>query len=188
MVRRAYPTNMKYLFSITTLVLILASIFTYFTSPDSTSEIPVIRWTTDANPARTVQINEFEKWLVENEHTTEDGKPVCRVKIDSANNDISKLIIQGVSGVGDTILQISHSSRLQQLQAVGLVKNVTAAGKKMGFSPATTWPAIAPQLQIEGKQYMYPANVAAPLLWVNKQTFAKFNQPLPPKRWSFKEF
>ena len=57
------------------LVLAGAGAATLLTEPDMRSDVPVIYWATDPNPARVQQVVDFHDWLVENGHTTPDGKP-----------------------------------------------------------------------------------------------------------------
>lgn len=59
---------MKYLFLITAIVLVSASVATYMSLPSVNSAIPVFYWVTDANPARKEQINLFHRWLIRNDH------------------------------------------------------------------------------------------------------------------------
>jgi multiple sugar transport system substrate-binding protein len=65
---------------------------------------------------------------------------------------------------------------------------VTDDARKLGFDPSYTYPAVGPLIMLEGRQYRFPCNVAVPLYWVNKATFAKYGQPIPPTTWDFDTF
>ena len=54
---------MKRLFLICFLSLATAGMITRLTEPDMGSEVPVIYWATDANPARIEQVDKFHKWF-----------------------------------------------------------------------------------------------------------------------------
>jgi multiple sugar transport system substrate-binding protein len=179
---------MKYLFLVILAVLVAASLGTTLSLPDARSEVPVIYWVTDPNPAREEQIRLFHEWLIENGHVTEDGQPICQLRLDTANRDVTKQIIQGVSGVAGDIFDVGSGAGLQQLHSIGLLRDVTEAAHRLGFDPSYTYPAIESEITLDGRQYMFPCNVATSQLWVNKETFERFNQPLPPKRWTFDEF
>ncbi|HEX7010912.1 MAG TPA: extracellular solute-binding protein [Phycisphaeraceae bacterium] len=114
--------------------------------------------------------------------------PVCLLRLDTANRDVSKQIIQGVSGVAGDIMDITWGAGMQQFHAIGLLRDVTEPAKQLGFDPSKTYPAIEPEITLDGRQYMFPCNVTAPQYWVNVEVFERFSQPLPPKRWTFDEF
>lgn len=62
---------MKYLFLILAVVLVIASVFTGMSMPDANSDVPVIYWVTDANPARTEQVLLFHRWMIKQGHYNE---------------------------------------------------------------------------------------------------------------------
>lgn len=179
---------MKYLFLILLVILTGLSIGTYASYPDNTSEVPVIYWVTDPNPAREQQIRLFHEWLVKNGHVTEDGKPVVEMRVDSANREATKQIIQGVSGVGGDVMDVFSSSGMHYFEQIGLIEDVTDEALAMGFDPSKTYPAMEPEITIDGRQYMFPCNVTSRMLWINKDTFDRFDQPIPPRRWTNEQF
>ena len=179
---------MKFLFLAILGVLLLASAGTYLAAPDTFSPVPVISWVTDKNPAREKQVETFEQWLVDNgltDGTKTDGtpRPGAKLVLDLANRDETKQIMQGVSGVGGDVMDLGGAN-LGYFHAIGLVRDVTDAAQKLGYGPDQTWPAIVPDLTQGGRQYVFPCNVGIRLYWVNKATFAKYGQPVPPRRWT----
>lgn len=115
--------------------------------------------------------------------------PPVEMRLDSASNDLYKKLVQGVSGVaGDVIEGYNGGQQMQFLASGGMLTDVTESAKQYGFTPDRTYPALVPSLYYEGKQYAFPRNVAQVMYWVNKETFAKFNQPLPPARWTIETF
>jgi multiple sugar transport system substrate-binding protein len=187
---------MKHLFLLTLLVLAASTIGTVRHMPEQQSEVPVIYWVTDPNPARVEQVRTFHEWLVKNGYTREDDptKPCVELEIDSANNDISKRIIQCVSRVGGDIMDFwSPSGDMSYFNDMGLVEDVTEVGIRLGFDPSQTWPSMESEITLpDGKggrrQYMFPCNVATSQLWVNCETFRRFGLEVPPARWTFDEF
>jgi multiple sugar transport system substrate-binding protein len=180
---------LKYIFLGISVILSILGFGTYLSYPNTNSEVPVLYWVTDANPARKIQVSAFDDWLVENGYVTEDGKPMMELRIDSGNRDTSKQIIQGVSGVAGDIMDCY----VEQLEAIGLLEDVTESAKKLGFSTDKTYQAIVPSLVARNKkgefrQYGYPCNVASAMLWVNKKTFEKYGMTPPSKRWTLDDF
>ncbi|MEX0652767.1 MAG: ABC transporter substrate-binding protein [Phycisphaeraceae bacterium] len=178
---------MKYLFAILAALLLMASAVIYASYPDLRSEVPVIYWVTDRNPAREQQVATFHRWLVEQGHVTENGDPMVELRLDTGNNDQSKKIIQGVSGVAGDIMD-TGSMDLSYLSQIGILQDVTEVGEEMGFSRGETYEAAASEISVGDRQYGFPCNVTATLLWVNKSTFEKYDQPIPPQRWTLDEF
>lgn len=235
---------MKYLFLAIAALLIGAAFFTARIAPDAGSQVPIIYWVTDANPARQEQVRLFHLWMVQEGHYTEQTLadesdaaaffrrnsstsirriirevnphaqalcdwaedrsvqvtfpqvirlPKAEMKLDMANAEATKKIIQGVSGVGGDIMDQYSGYDLRYFRAVGLNTDVTEAAHRLKFDLSTTYPAIEPELALrdangELRQYQYPCNVNATMLFVNQATFRQHGQPLPPERWTIEEF
>ena len=173
---------MKYLFLAITLALVVAGFITQASLPDARSTVPVIYWVTDANPARQEQIRLFQLWLKKHNY------PKMELRLDTANNDISKELIQGVSGVGGDCLDIGSGGGMRYFQSVGLLTDVTKWAKELGFDPSRSYPAMKTELTLDGKQYMFPCNCYDHLYWVSKATFRKYGLPTPPTKWDTETF
>ncbi len=166
-------------------LLLLSSVALYLSFPDVASEVPVIYWVTDPNPARQQQVQLFHAWMTAEGHTTADGKPVVQLRLDTANQDVSKKIIQGVSGVGSDIMDMGP---LHYFVDIGLLQDVTEWGQEGSFGPEQTHPAIVPAITDRGRQYAFPCNVFTNMFWVNNATFRKYGIEPPTGRWTFEEF
>lgn len=174
---------MKILFLAIFVVLALSTGLTMLWDRPDPHRPPEIFWATDLSPARKRQAHIFEEWLVA------QGQPQARLLIDVANSDFSKKLIQGVSGVmGDIVDCYDGKAEMQFLQEAGMLRDVTEEAKAMGFSPDQTYPAIAPEIMINGRQYGFPANVFSQMFWVNPGAFERVGQSVPPKRWTLDEF
>jgi len=174
------PSTVKHLFLAVFVGLVGASLATWLSMPGMRSDVPVIYWVTDPNPARVEQVALFHQWMEKN------GYPRCELRVDTANNTDQKKLIQGVSGVGGEIMDVGTTMRY--LNAVGLLEDVTEAARKLGCDPSKTYPALESQIAIDGRQYLFPCNVFVQLYWVNKSLFRKYGLPLPPKTWDFETF
>ena len=114
--------------------------------------------------------------------------PKAELRLDAASNDMSKKLIQGVSGVAGDIMEAYGSGGVQYLASGGLVADLTDDARRLGFGPEMTYPALQPAFSYEGRQYAFPRNPNTEMYWVNKDTFARYGQPLPPRRWTIEEF
>lgn len=182
---------MRYLFLVIGILLILASFVTFLTMPDTRDDVPVLYWTTDPNPLREKVVDEFKIWLDQTYGDQLESKYGFRtfdICIDAAKRDPSKIVIQGVSGVGGDFLNIRGGDTMEYLKAIGILEDITDSALVQGFSPEFTFHQLYSEITSDDKQYMFPSNVACRMLWINKDTFRKYNQPLPPSRWTFDEF
>ncbi len=172
----------KYSFLTGLALLLAASALTEVNLPSHRSRYPVLHWTTDDNPERISQVAHFERWLRRHHY------PKVTLRLDFANNDMSKDIIQGVSGDADDLMDMYGFGEMNFLAQCGLLYNVAPAARKMGFDASKTWPALRPDLLTNGKQYVFPDNVDTALYWVNQATFRRYHQPIPPRTWTFAQF
>lgn len=165
------------------LILVVLSIATWWSIPSQYSDKPILYWVTDMHPGRPEQIDTFHKWL------DKHGYPEMEMRLDAANNDISKKLIQGVSGVAGEILDVYRGKQeMLYLFQAGILKDVTEPAQELGFDPSNTWEAIAPDLLIDNRQYGFPRNVAVLMYWVNENTFEQYGMAPPPKSWTWDDF
>ena len=175
--------TMKYLFGAILLLLIFASVGQYMATPEASSELPILYWVTDPNPARDQQISKFHQWL----KVHAPAKDQYILRLDAANQGPQKLVIQGVSGVAGDLIDVTGFD-MDYLVAIGMLDDVTDSARVMGFDPSQTFSAVEPVISSDERQYLFPGNVWGHMVLVNKDAFAKYNIPLPPKRWNFDQF
>jgi multiple sugar transport system substrate-binding protein len=119
--------------------------------------------------------------------------PKAQLKLDMANADRTKKVIQGVSGVAGDVQDQGAGSDLRYFRNIGLNTDVTADAARLGFDMSNTYAALEAELTLRDasgvqRQYQFPCNVNAPLYFVNKATFRQYGQPIPPKSWTIDEF
>ncbi len=188
---------MKKLFGVILFLLVMASILTYRTLPGVSGDHPVLYWVTDPNPARVEQIRTFATWL----RTTHPDAPHIEISVDAANSRPEKVLVQGVSGVLGDLIDHTGGPNLRFRKSVGLLDDITDAALARGFDVSQTFPAIASELQApvkvvdedgrtryEMRQYAFPCNVTAAMLWVNQEAFERIDLDLPTRRWTIDEF
>ncbi|MEE2659913.1 MAG: hypothetical protein VX733_15515 [Candidatus Latescibacterota bacterium] len=146
-------------------VVVVAGAATVLTEPDMSSDVPVIYWLTDPNPARVRQVEDFHTWLVENGHSTPDGRPRVELRLETISGaaKYSKGIIHGVSGVAADGIDC----HVPWFHSVGMLADVTEDAERMGFGIDHTYAALEPLLSVNGRQYAFPCNVNVMGLWVN---------------------
>ncbi len=94
---------MKRLFATLLSVLLIWAALVYVLQPGHHSSAPVLYWTTDNNPVRAIQIEQFQEWLVQHDY------PEMVLRLDTSNADLSKKLIQGVSGVASDLIDLNPS-------------------------------------------------------------------------------
>lgn len=119
--------------------------------------------------------------------------PACEMRLDSATGDVSKRIIQGVSGVAGEIWDTFSGAALRPLVEIGLARDVTEPALRLGYDVSKTYPALLPELTVPDehgqlRQYMFPCNVNTDLLIANLETFERHGLPPPPAKWTVEEF
>lgn len=149
---------------------------TVLTEPDTTSDVPVLYWVTDANPARYEQIELFHQWLIDEGHVTEDGQPIMELRLDTASGDNTKKIVQSVAGVAGDIMDCD----LALMRELGVLEDVTDAARELGFDPSVTYPGVESLLMFDGRQYGFTCNVATNVMWANVDTFEALGMEPPP--------
>jgi len=87
---------------------------------------PVLYWVTNVNDARKRDVELFHGWL------EEKGYLEFELRLDSTNNNASKKMIQGVSGVGADLITMSREEPWL-LSAAGMMEDLTPYREKHGI-------------------------------------------------------
>lgn len=172
---------MNRLFLISFLVLAAASLATYWSLPEQQSDRPILYWAVLPDESKHAIRDAFYEWR------EEQGLPPVELRLDAANRDLTKKMIQGVSGVGSDIVD-AGGLHLQPLQNAGVLLDVTDTAKKYGATPDKTYPSAVSEMIFGGRQYSFPRNVVANAMWVNVDTFARHGIEVPSRRWTIEEF
>jgi len=172
---------MKYVLLSVFAVLVLATIADQLTRRPAATDRPVLYWVTDINPARVAEMELFEKWLTDNNY------PEFEIRLDSSNADVSKKLIQGVSGVGADIISLVRDEAWL-LQSTGMLADIQPLAEEHGFTVDRTWPAARNAFIIDGQQVGFPRGTPVQVYFLNADLFAQHSQPIPPADWSIEEF
>lgn len=173
---------MKKLFAISLLLMISLSVLAIITLPKHRSDVPVMFWVTDPNPARGPQILAFEKWMIS------QGYPEVELELDSNNGGTMKIIIQSASGVGGDIVDVYGGGMLRQLVSAGVLLDLTELSHEYGFDISKTYPAAEGEIFVDGRQYAFPCNITAWPLTINLAPLEREKLPLPKFDWTWDEF
>ena len=172
---------MKLFFAACVVGLGLLSAALFLTQSDREGDVPVITWITQNDENKRAIVDTFHQWI-------KDQKlPPVELRIDNTNQDPTKKLVQGVSGVGADLLDL-YLYETDLFPATGMIADLTEDAKRMGFGPEATYPALYDDVITLGRQYTFPRNTGVTLFWVNRGTFAKYNVPTPPWRWNSDEF
>ena len=136
--------------------------------------VTVVRWATDPNPARQVQVAEFSRL-----------HPDIHVEVDTGEH--SRLVIQCATGVGPDVMDLSEN-QMQSMAEAGVLLDLTDLARAGGFSVEATYPAVRPALQLNGRQYSFPCNVYTTAILYNKQVFDDHHVRYPKPDWTWDEF
>ena len=188
------PRIMKYLFLLIAVLLAAASVFVWADMPGSLSgRRAFIYWTTDPNPARYEQVRLFDEYQKRIGLVDEEGEPMIGLELDTGNAEVTKKIVQSVSGVAGDAMDLNGGRDLRFFQAMGVLEDVTDEAEKLGFGVGTTYPAIEAEISLVGpdgqrRQYTYPCNVAFTMYMANAALFRELGMDPPPTRWTVDEF
>ncbi len=171
---------MKYLFTVISVVLVVASALTFYSLSEQQSERTILYWIAGVNPAREEQAELFEKWMEDN------GYPLVELRIEGPKK-APKNIVQGVAGVAGDIFDC-YQGEVIRFQSIGLLEDVTDAAEEMGFGQSETYAEVWSDMIVDGRQYGFPRSVDAMVCWVNLEAFEKVGASVPPTVWTFEEF
>lgn len=170
--------NTNKLFAVIAGLLVVLTSVAMIWRPDRTPDHKTrLIWTSDNNPARTEQIATFNR-----------EQPDLLLELDYSNQSTQKVVLQSISGVGPDILDF-QDRHLQALVEAGVLMDLTAPAKELGFSAARdSWPAGADVITLNARQYAYPCNIGANILIYNKNVFDYFGVPYPEGLMTVDEF
>jgi multiple sugar transport system substrate-binding protein len=134
-----------------------------------------LRWSTDRNPARDRQAEEFGRMYGGDSVIPDPG-------------DRAKLIVQCATGIGPDLIDIYHAQDMATLVDAGVLLDLTPYAGSMGFGVDKTYPAVRDALMIDGRQYRFPCNVWASCVVYNSRIFAELNVPEPSDDWTWDDF
>lgn len=165
-------------------LLVVATIGTWATLPEQVTGTPVLYWVSDPNPVREAQIEAFHAWMKDNVPPEERFE----LRLDAANNSPEKKIIQSVSGVGGDIMDVFGASDMYYFNRMGVAEDLTEMARAGGFTEEVTSPVVAPQLVVDGRQFMFPCNLSADMFWVNVGALARWGVAAPSPDWTYADF
>ncbi|GAB4545433.1 MAG: hypothetical protein Tsb0013_03320 [Phycisphaerales bacterium] len=143
-------------------------------------------WSTDANPAREVQMSLFRAW-----HLREYGQPVD-ITTDPSNRELTKSIVQSVAGAGPDIIEYIGASELRDLVDAGIALDITDYASEHGFGVETVFEAARSGVARaneagEMRLYGYPCNVGYTVCLYHKDQFAQAGVSAPTGGWTIDE-
>lgn len=178
---RMVTLGVKHYFLIIFALLSGASAALYWTAPEQQNEMPVLYWITQNDETKRETVRLFTEWR------KDQGLPPVELKIDNANQEVTKKLAHGLAGVGADLFD-TYLYQTELFASSGMFMDVTEIAKEMGFSPAETYPAFHDDIVVNGRQYGFPRNAGSPVFWINREAFARYGIPEPAERWTWDEF
>jgi multiple sugar transport system substrate-binding protein len=172
----------KALFVICGVALVGLTVLAVGTLPQRRSDVPVIYWNTDPNPARTRQVATFMRWM------RDRGLEGVDLRLDTNNQGTMKIIIQSASGVGSEVIDVYGGGALRQLVSAGVLRDVTDLAAEYGYSMDRTYPGARDELSVDGRQYAFPCNVTANILTINRAFLTDEEVRMIKFDWNWDEF
>jgi len=138
----------------------------------------VLVWVTDDNPTRREQIDTFNSL-----------HPKYKLRLDPANSDISKVIVQSIAGVGPDMFDCHNSFELSCFVRAGIAWDITNELAHAGIdTDKSIWSVTQPFIRHNGRIYGFPANATVQGLWFNKEAFDRQRIPYPEGPWTWEQF
>ncbi len=169
---------MKIFFVIFIIILIAGSYLAWHLNPaDSEKGKTRLVWISDNSPVRREQIDLFNRRY-----------PDLRLTLDPGNLVMEKIIVQSLAGIGPDVFDAAGLYVLDRFAESGVALDLTDLAPRYGFNPGRTWPSVAGYTRIAGRQYAFPSNVYANVIFYNKNLFDKFHVPYPPRDMTWDQF
>ncbi len=131
-------------------------------------------WVGRVSQDKPLQVRGFTTWL------KQKGYPEIEIRFDENNAQLSKVIIQGLSGLGGDILD-TFGAQLQYLYEIGLVTGFEKGQleKLSGTLDSDRYAPYTTETDLAQKEYGVPFNISVDGLLVNRDLFIKAELPVP---------
>jgi multiple sugar transport system substrate-binding protein len=143
---------------------------------DNPSKIELL-WCSDDNPARREQIELFNEL-----------HPKYHLELDPSNNEMTKVIVQCLAGVGPDLFDCYNGFQLGAFVRSGIALDLTEEFARRGIDMDEAWSCTRPVFEYEDRIYGHPENAGANAVWYNKRLFDEAHEPYPQSDWTWAEF
>ncbi|MBI2424615.1 MAG: extracellular solute-binding protein [Candidatus Hydrogenedentes bacterium] len=167
---------MKFIFAVIGGLLAAASVLATLWKPSYPDERIELIWCTSDNPVCRRQIAVFNEM-----------QDTYRVIVDPQPTTIAKTAVQCIAGVGPDLMDAWTPTQLYIFVRAGMALDLTDAFASRGISAESFWPVSRTTIECDGRIYGHPANVHAPVMWINKKIFRENHIPLPADDWTWDE-
>jgi len=147
------------------------------TEQDKYPGYTILRWATDANPARWDQIRTFNE-LHEKDRIRVLLQPRAGVATD----------VQLSGRRGPDLVDIYSPTAFFNYASQGVLLDVTDRAERGGIGVDDVWPAAQAQIMHEDRLYALPTNSSVMMMYYNKNVFDDRGVPYPPLHWTWEEF
>jgi len=113
--------------------------------------------------------------------------PECKLRLDASNTGMTKILVQSTVGIGPDLIDVYGLEQMNTYVKAGILLDVTEQAKDMGFDPSVTYPAARSTFKVEDRQYGFPCNVNAPVIFYNKAFFDRHRVSYPEGHWTWEQ-
>jgi multiple sugar transport system substrate-binding protein len=136
--------------------------------------VVVLRWVSDANPARQKQIELFER-----------ANPGIKVQLDWTSGGQEKILTQIAGGKPPDLFDIYSPEQFRVFAEKNALLDITDYCKKYNVNLKDFWPQLAPYMYYKDRVYAIPTNAATIVLFYNRKIFDENNVKYPDESWTW---
>ena len=145
--------------------------------PETPGKTRLLR-VSDNNPLRKAQVDQFNA-----------SHPKFEVVIDPAGNNVEKVVVESMGGVGPDLFDCFDPFQLSAYVQAGIAWDITDELKKRNIDiQKEAFPGILPTCIFEGRTYGIPTNIAANAIWVHRDLLDESGIPVHKGTWKWSEF
>jgi multiple sugar transport system substrate-binding protein len=170
---------MKHVFlGIFAALLALSAIAAVWQPGDVSAGRTRLSWTVDESPVRQEQVDLFNRL-----------HPDLLLRIDAANADPAKVIVQSLAGVGADLFCCYNNASLAMFARSGVAMDLTDEIRSWGLDlEQDIWNGANATTTYDGRVYGFPANVAVDCLWYHRDLLAASDVTLPEGPMTWEQF
>ena len=173
---------LRHPFILAALIFMVGGGLILLVTPDPKPPWPVVYWVTEPLPTHRNSIPLFRQWR------QEQDIPWFELRLDTTDQRLPKVLIQGVSGYAADIVGIANSTDLRKYVSLGILDALNGNPEKLTHHKNRTYPAAETEISIGGQQYAFPTLLDVDMLFVNRDAFEQRGLNPPPVRWTLDDF
>lgn len=136
-----------------------------------------LRWVTDPNPARKLQLALFHQ-----------AHPDIEVYVDPSAGSMTKVLIQMAAHAGPDLVDVYTNEQQRHFSRHKVFLPLTERCRHAGISPDQFWPQCRHWMTYQGEVYGLPTNAGTFVLFYNKDHFDEVGLAYPDGSWTWDDY